>query len=180
MSFQAMAWAMAQNLSPVDKLSLIYLADGYHPSQAPNVLNRKRLAAFCGISDEDTYGVMAALEDEGLLTMRGDQFWLCLPEHPPVSVVKEDPPAFLYVLSCDGLVKIGITKNLASRVSSIQTSNPSPVALLHHRQAPLSVVRAWERLCHDELAGHHRSGEWFAVDQRDAIALVDRMEFVDV
>lgn len=180
MSFQAMAWAMAQNLSPVDKLGLIYLADGYHPSQAPNVLNRERLAAFCGISDDDTYDVIAALENEGLLTMGGDQFWLRLPERSAASVVKEDPPAFLYVLSCDGLVKIGITKSLTSRVASIQTSNPKPVALVHHRKAPLSVVRAWERLCHDELAGHHRSGEWFAVGQRDAIALVDRMEFVDV
>lgn len=175
-----MAWAMGQNLPPVEKLALICLADGYHPSQAPHVLNRKRLAAFCGISDDDTYGLMAALEDAGLLTMRGDQFWLCVPEQSPASVVKEDPPAFLYVLSCDGLVKIGITKNLTSRVASIQTSNPRPVALVHHRQAPLSRVRAWERLCHHELAGHHRSGEWFAVDQRHAVALVDRMECADV
>src|SRR5690606_31904725 len=44
-------------------------------------------------------------------------------------IVKESKDTFLYVLSCDNKLKIGITNDIQKRIKSLQTGNPNPIKL---------------------------------------------------
>lgn len=57
----------------------------------------------------------------------------------------------------DGPVKIGITKDIKSRMSSLQTGHAEQLRLL----ASFEGARRDERELHDRLSAHRISGEWF-------------------
>ena len=78
---------------------------------------------------------------------------------------------YVYALLCeqskgsDGFVKIGITKNLRNRFSSIQTGCPVPVKLCCFIGVPDRDVSArLESLLHESFSDRRVSGEWFKFD----------------
>lgn len=71
-----------------------------------------------------------------------------------------------------GLVKVGLTDNVAKRIASLQTGCPYPMVLL--RQEPGD--RAVEDALHRHYRAKHARAEWFVLDAADvAVALADVM-----
>lgn len=66
---------------------------------------------------------------------------------------------FLYVLECNGFIKIGVTENVTLRVATLQTGNPYPIELLckWHTSDPYDEERFW----HNHLKQYRVRGEWF-------------------
>lgn len=56
-----------------------------------------------------------------------------------------------------GPIKIGITKDIKSRFSSLQVGHPEPLRLLTSLEGP----KALERELHNQFHTHRLSGEWF-------------------
>ena len=68
-----------------------------------------------------------------------------------------EPPKDLYFLAGAGLIKIGITTNLVSRIRAIRNSSPIPLELLATKPSNgLEEMRAHEKFKH-----LRRHGEWF-------------------
>lgn len=63
----------------------------------------------------------------------------------------------LYFLAGAGLIKIGITTNLTSRIRSIRNSSPAPLVLL----ATGAGCTLWEGFAHSRFRHLRRHGEWF-------------------
>ncbi len=70
---------------------------------------------------------------------------------------------FLYFIqqSNDGPIKIGITENIESRLSQLQTSNPYPLVVIHTITLEISKLRKFENFFHTLFKDHHISGEWY-------------------
>lgn len=75
-----------------------------------------------------------------------------------------------------GPIKIGISGDVAKRVSSIQTGNPQPCRLLasfEHKNA-VDV----ERRLHDTFSDLRMEGEWFTYDERIS-DVIDAWRFIE-
>jgi hypothetical protein len=97
---------------------------------------------------------------------------------PPLRLVELDeiPPleraGAVYVLRADnGLVKIGCSRDVVSRVRALQTMSPVPIQLVHvfeHDQ-----YRALESALHRQYHHRRRQGEWFELDDDELRALIE-------
>ena len=63
----------------------------------------------------------------------------------------------VYFVQSGDFVKIGFSKAIESRLTSLQTGNPVALKLLTTVTGPASL----ERMFHDLFAAHRTSGEWF-------------------
>lgn len=65
----------------------------------------------------------------------------------------------LYVLSCNGLLKIGVTSDIDKRIKSLQTGNPHEIKLeyIEERERPEKA----ERFLHKYFDKNRLKGEWF-------------------
>ena len=63
-----------------------------------------------------------------------------------------------------GPVKIGVTKNLKERLASLQTGNPSTLAIYASFEMPEPLCRQVERELHDGLQECRLNGEWFDME----------------
>lgn len=80
---------------------------------------------------------------------------------------------FLYVIGTDGdLQKIGFSKNVEKRLKSLQTGNPQKLTIHHKEPVPEDRVRLLERKLHQELNYLRSNGEWFHMNSKDAVQLV--------
>lgn len=66
----------------------------------------------------------------------------------------------LYILSCGGRTKIGVTSNIEQRIRSLQTGNPETIVLeyIEERTNPTKA----ERYLHRCFAKKRLVGEWFS------------------
>jgi hypothetical protein len=64
--------------------------------------------------------------------------------------------------SNDGPIKIGITENLESRLSQLQTSNPYPLIVIHTIELEISKLKKFENFFHSLFEHHRISGEWYS------------------
>jgi len=75
-------------------------------------------------------------------------------------VLKRPKPDLLYYIQAqNGLVKIGITRNLPSRLASLQSS--SPILLRVVRTFDSKYVPQWEIFWHKLFKDFRVRGEWF-------------------
>lgn len=65
----------------------------------------------------------------------------------------------LYILSCAGRTKIGVTSDIDQRIKSLQTGNPEPI-VLEYIEERLNPTKA-ERYLHRCFAKKRLVGEWF-------------------
>ncbi|KKK75383.1 hypothetical protein LCGC14_2874270 [marine sediment metagenome] len=74
---------------------------------------------------------------------------------------------FIYLVKEDflGLVKIGIAKNLHSRISGIQTSCPQNLTILGYFQT--KAAKGIETFLHDRFANKRYRGEWYKLTDDD-------------
>ncbi len=71
----------------------------------------------------------------------------------------------LYIVHCSGYFKIGIARNVVTRISGMQTGNPFPIDLVFETPCLLAAQR--ERFWHNEFRHVHHSGEWFRLSDAD-------------
>jgi hypothetical protein len=90
---------------------------------------------------------------------------------------------YLYCIADDsGYCKFGYSRDPSGRVRALQTGHPSELYLLHSIAVESSRVRELESLLHEEIGLHRRvRGEWFAIDSRLAVELLEwfRIRYVD-
>lgn len=108
-----------------------------------------------GISQQQVSHICKAAEKEGFvaLVQIGDE-WKRLNE--------VSPPCFVYVLRCEGYVKIGKTTKQADRLAALRTANPFDLELI----ASLDSVDGGdilERDLHKRFAKYRHKGEWFRI-----------------
>ena len=81
-----------------------------------------------------------------------------LPRSPKLS----DPDhCVLYFIAGGGLIKIGISTNLTSRIRAIRNSSPVPLELLATMERASSAL---EGIVHSRFGELRRHGEWFVDD----------------
>jgi len=64
----------------------------------------------------------------------------------------------------DSFCKIGITGDLATRVSGVQTGCPMPITDVAYMDLPGGRCREAEKMFHQRLARYHTQGEWFRLN----------------
>lgn len=81
------------------------------------------------------------------------------------------PPGFVYVIHAVGTnrVKIGYSADPANRLSELQTASPFPLDLVGTRPGTPDM----ERGLHRHLYKHHRVGEWFEIEPKQALRIVE-------
>jgi transcriptional regulator with XRE-family HTH domain len=81
--------------------------------------------------------------------------------------------ASVYVFGAgDGLVKIGVSKDTATRAAQLRLLLAGGRMIYERATDPIRSRKA-ERLAHTMLAAHRIGGEWFAIDPDAAIMAVD-------
>lgn len=85
------------------------------------------------------------------------------PYYPSAPVVGvPQGKTWLYVMRCGEFAKVGITRNVDMRLSSIRLGNPYPVEVLHTLELPTRAEAGrLERALHAEFAPFHHFREWF-------------------
>ena len=80
---------------------------------------------------------------------------------------------FLYVLtSKSGLIKIGISVDVALRRKQLQTGAGHEIAI-HRTFGPLNNAARLERIIHRLLSGSCVGGEWFSIGAEKACSTID-------
>lgn len=83
-----------------------------------------------------------------------------------IRTASPNPNGFVYLLGCpEGYCKIGRTKNLQSRLSSIGLQLPWRIELLH--SIPVSDPVWAERFLHQKFTSCRMNGEWFLLSDSD-------------
>jgi hypothetical protein len=100
-------------------------------------------------TDHDSSANEAGLSDHGLTTPRQHRF-----KRPQGSGV-------IYFLAGGGLIKIGITVSLTSRLRAIRNSSPVPIELLAKMEGKDQFV---EMQLHSRFSALRKHGEWFEDD----------------
>ena len=77
----------------------------------------------------------------------------------------------LYVLSAHRHIKIGFSKDVKSRITSIQTGCPHRVRLIKSWRSP--YARFIEKLAHTIFAKWRVAGEWFDLPPKVATSAID-------
>ena len=86
------------------------------------------------------------------------------------STTREPPEwGFLYVLACERFVKVGLAEDVYKRIRTLQNATPFPLRRLTHQRIPYILRRAAEARAHTALAKHRIHGEWFDIEDHDAV-----------
>jgi len=81
---------------------------------------------------------------------------------------------YLYVIECEGFLKIGLASDVDRRLKSFTTGSPFELSVvykrvLEHREA----ARLAERVAHESLHEHHERLEWFSCNKKTAVEACD-------
>ena len=200
MSIQAITWAWDTACETLaSKLVLLHLADcanEYNSWACWPSLNS--IMKFTGLTRQGVLNAIKSLQEQGLLEKippdeqayieneygivrkKSNVYRLLVPAQVKVSDAgadkREQKSCFLYVMKMRGMVKIGLSTNPASRIKSIQTSNPHQVNLIHTIERTAIQIRQLESACHAALKGKKRCGEWFEIDVDEVIEVVNSVD----
>lgn len=76
----------------------------------------------------------------------------------------------IYFLPSNGLLKVGLAKDLEARMSQYRLHNPG-IGRPLFRTVPRPLARQAEKMIHAALAPHARGREWFDVPAEQALAI---------
>ena len=83
----------------------------------------------------------------------------------------------IYFVECNGVFKIGTTSNIKSRLSTMQTSNPTPIRLVHTIPVPITYDHGEvERALHTIFESTYIRGEWYKINEQD----IERIKLVSI
>lgn len=76
----------------------------------------------------------------------------------------------IYALQCEGFVKIGMSKNFASRFKQIDAGVPFDVKKIAMRSVPLAGMAYAEAWLHHKFKENRVKGEWFSIPPGEALS----------
>ena len=80
---------------------------------------------------------------------------------------------YLYIIGTDlDRQKIGFSKDVAKRLSTLQTGNPTQLKIHHTEPVPEQRVRILEKKLHSELGYLRVKGEWFNITPDRAVSIL--------
>lgn len=83
----------------------------------------------------------------------------------------------IYFIECNGQYKIGSTSDLKSRFTTLQTSSPTLLRLVHMIPIPISHDHGQvEKALHIIFKDAHIRGEWYNLTQQD----IERIKAVSI
>lgn len=179
MTIQATAWAARlRNISPLAKLAALGIGDGYQ-GEGKESVRLGWLVEFCCVEEADVRAALEELRDwhDVSFTFDGDRVSnLTLPVviNERFSRPREPDKSLchIYVIRSEKRTKIGIARNPAIRIESLQAWAPEHMAIIWTASGPRDVIRWIEAACHRELAAHRIAGEWFDILPPRAIEVV--------
>lgn len=74
---------------------------------------------------------------------------------------------YIYVIKCNQYYKIGLAKNLSSRLSAIQSGSPYSIQCIVKFKC--SEPKYCESMLHEIFNGQKIRGEWFLLDKQDIL-----------
>lgn len=198
MSLETAAWALRQELDyPEAKLVLIGFCNSFDLNTGEFDRSLEKIAKFSCMSLEDATAIFQYLISEGwikgsadhgydLVWDRGIDPWAEMvrrqaelyPElfskRPAPAVVDATPPDWIYVLHCEGLVKVGISANVRNRIAQIRKEGPEKrkTKLFYKEQCTPENIRAAEKIAHGMLARRINRSDWFCDTPANAIMAV--------
>lgn len=79
----------------------------------------------------------------------------------------------IYLIWCEGYVKIGWAKNPSRRLQALQIGSPFPMKLLATIRGDLD----WEKKLHSAVSDKHVRGEWYYLGEWDDVAnMLEKMQ----
>ena len=82
--------------------------------------------------------------------------------------------SYIYVIGSDNPpYKVGISRDPAKRLKSLQTGHPFPLQLHYTKATDICKTKLLETVIHRHLKLHKTSGEWFDVVLKDLILDVE-------
>jgi len=88
------------------------------------------------------------------------------------------PSVYIYfILAGNGLTKIGIAKDIKSRMDTLNTASPIELTLLFYFE-PQNAKR-FEQALHNRFAHKRVRGEWFALSSRDISWIKKNYDILD-
>ncbi len=85
-----------------------------------------------------------------------------------------EQPFYVYLISAEGYVKIGITSQIVTRVQSLQHNHWARLELVHvHGTTTRDEAAAIESLAHAQLSQFWVRGEWFMVSVEEAVRAIN-------
>ncbi len=76
---------------------------------------------------------------------------------------------FIYVIGpASGHQKIGISKDVKTRLKSLQTGHPEKLIIHHTEPVNPKIVKIMEKTIHRELNHKKKKGEWFSMTPQEA------------
>lgn len=82
--------------------------------------------------------------------------------------------AFIYLIECEGFVKIGVAVRPLNRLAELQIGNPFPLSIAELVEVAEGIAYRIERRAHAEIAHARHKGEWFKVSVPEASKAVAR------
>lgn len=81
---------------------------------------------------------------------------------------------YVYLIRCseNNFYKIGISKNVETRLKQIQTTSPDKVFIVHKYES--SYASKIEKALHNFFKSYHRNNEWFE------LSLTEELKFIDM
>lgn len=83
-------------------------------------------------------------------------------------------PAYVYLMACEGFVKVGVAVDPSWRLTTIQVGNPFEVTLFASRLfRTFAEATRCEWTLHKDFAEQMHRGEWFRVEPETAKSALD-------
>ena len=194
MSLREFEWAMEQDLPAVPKMVLLILADNAIGGES--AVPFSYLISRAGVTVDEAWEVFEEIEVRGLGTRlvddgvpEGDfdvRFVLSVYNLPRTALmpqissrVQADVPErtrFVYVLRASkNTCKIGISYDVAKRVSFLQRTSGKPLTVVRTFQVPSGQAREVESAAHAHFHTHRVAGEWFDMPPENAVMFLEEI-----
>lgn len=186
MSSQAMLWGWTLvGHTPAAKLLAIWIGDCSDESGIARIAI-KRACDWTGLSEADFGAALGELSISGLGVGPDEAGYVSCQvpiavNVPPTKreVRMRDSRGHLYVITADAKTKVGISRDVDSRLMWLQSGNPNPISVAFTlRDDSIRRLRSIEREVHLRLAEHRISGEWFDIAPTTVIGIVRAVDAV--
>lgn len=200
MSLEYVVWALRQELmNPLAKLVLIGFCKSYDMNEGRFCFDCARLAKLACVSEGEVDQLFEYLISDGwiyvkkngdydLVWSRGIDPWTEMAEancakiaeigtqDSRVTIKETPPPDWIYVLYCDGLVKVGISYDVKKRIHQIRKEGPDKkkTKLYYKERCTPENIRSAEKIAHGLLDRRINRSDWFCDTPANAVMAVSK------
>lgn len=168
----ASAWAYRlEGLTPLAKLLAISIANTFR-EDGTQAMPLSAIERFTGVGVAEIGPAFEELARFGVeYEFVGDfvQIDLPLPRCDRNALPAPQPTHWIYVVSSPNAVKVGISRDVQLRFSTLQFSIPLSLRLEWTASGPRGPIGVIEAEVHELLSTHRVHGEWFRVSARTAV-----------